>query len=208
MNCTEMPNSIVRALQWLSEHNETHEKFLLGGSCSLLLQGVHMAKPPRDIDIYADSQEAATLHNYWRDAAIDEQEWNESKIYRSLLSHYGCSDSSVELVGQFIIATDWCRYETKVTTVLWQHRSSAELDGVSIPLMPLSHELVFNILREREDRVEAIAGAMSGHVEQHVDAMKAVLEQCAPTNAIINQLQALLPDLMNRLAYDKELDHL
>lgn len=45
--------------------NQVSIPWLLGGSCSLLLQDVKLAKPPRDIDIYADAGEFSCCINRW-----------------------------------------------------------------------------------------------------------------------------------------------
>lgn len=51
--------SEVLDLSWL----EKPPVWLLGGSCGLLLHGVQLSAPPRDIDLYADLEDAEVLHS-------------------------------------------------------------------------------------------------------------------------------------------------
>ncbi|WFB60872.1 hypothetical protein [Paenibacillus sp. BR1-192] len=48
----ELEKALATAIHKL---NQAPVAWLLGGSCCLLLQGVELGKPPRDIDIYADA---------------------------------------------------------------------------------------------------------------------------------------------------------
>jgi hypothetical protein len=58
--------------------------------------------------------------------------------------------------------------------------------------VPLAHELLFNVLRVREDRVRLIADAMSGGGGEH-DAALAMLVACNDiTSEIGEQLRLIL----------------
>ncbi|MCG7406434.1 hypothetical protein MH117_03320 [Paenibacillus sp. ACRRX] len=207
MNEIKLPPSIAGALLWLKAQEVNDIRWLLGGSCSLLLQGVELEQPPRDIDIYADSQQAEQLHKIWQGASIDTPEWDESPIYRSLLSHYSCDHNAVELVGEFSVRTDWCTYQTVINEGLWNHRIREHTDKLMLDLTPLSHELVFNMLRGRLDRVEKIAETINRDPERHVDAMNAVLGQCKPRQAIGSKLTVHVPTLMEFVSNCRALYH-
>lgn len=194
MNKTQLPTSIVQAIDWLNKRTASDAGWMLGGSCSLLIQEVCLSKPPQDIDIYADSQTAVKIHNSWKEASIDVQEWNETSMYRSLLSHYTCCDCPVELVGQFHIQTSWCRYETVVHDVLWNHRILVSVGNQIIAIMPLSHELIFNLLRDRLDRVDAIAAVIRQHPDRHIHAMRTLVQQCAPADIITAKVCEWIPE--------------
>lgn len=201
MNKTQLATSIVQAIGWLKERSTSNTEWMLGGSCSLLIQGVSLSNPPQDIDIYADSESATALHHVWKEAAVDLPEWNETPIYRSLLSHYTCCDCAVELVGQFRIQTSWCSYETVIQDVLWSQRIEVQLDNRTISIMPLSHELIFNLLRDRLDRVEAIAAVIRRQPEAHKDAMHLLLRQCNPTHAMAVKVCEWIPEWDSELLY-------
>ncbi|WP_051286833.1 hypothetical protein [Paenibacillus taiwanensis] len=196
MNEMKLPPSIEGALLWLKAQDIHNTRWLLGGSCSLLLQGVELDRLPRDIDIYADTKHAEQLHTFWLTCSIDTPQWNESPIYRSLLSHYSCDHNAIELVGEFSVRTDWCTYQTVISDVLWNQRIQKHSGKVMLNLTPLSHELVFNVLRDRSDRVVTIAESINRNPMQHVDAMKAVLGQCKPNHMIQRKLIAQVPVLM------------
>ncbi|NEZ42961.1 hypothetical protein [Paenibacillus alvei] len=171
---------IMDTIEQLTESVDKDTKhWMLGGSCGLALQGVSLGREPRDVDIYADEIDAKRLQEQWKLFAIDVPEWNETLTYRSLLSHYQIGEVPVELVGQFIVTTPNCQYKTIIHDSLWNHRITYEIAHSSIALMPLAHELVFNILRQREDRVSSIARVINTAPEEHIAAMSAVLANCS-----------------------------
>lgn len=199
MNKTQLPTSIIQAISCLNTFRTSNVRWMLGGSCSLLIQGVSLSKPPQDIDIYADRESALILHQEWKEAAVDLPEWNETSIYRSLLSHYQCSNCEIELVGQFQIRTSWCSYDTLIEDVIWQHRVEVEVNNRNLSIMPLSHELIFNLLRDRPDRVEAIAEVIRRKPDDHTEAMKQLLKQCNPAHAMAVKVCEWIPEWASEL---------
>lgn len=181
------------ALEWLYNSNPSKALWLLGGSSSLLAQGVKLERAPQDLDLYADEPDAIALQGCWSEWSTDKPEWSVTAMYRSLLSHYLVDGFAVELVGNFTVKQDWCCYETAIHSALWKHRAEWCMDGVTVPLTPLSHELVFNLLRGRDDRTQAIADRMELHSDQHADALRTVLNQCEPKEYISGKLLKLVP---------------
>uniref|UniRef100_A0AAE9PVG6 Uncharacterized protein n=1 Tax=Paenibacillus polymyxa TaxID=1406 RepID=A0AAE9PVG6_PAEPO len=58
-----LPHNLAVALSSLAESWSTVSvPWMLGGSCSLLVQEVELDRLPRDIDIYADIHAAKQLH--------------------------------------------------------------------------------------------------------------------------------------------------
>ncbi|WP_197258005.1 hypothetical protein [Paenibacillus dendritiformis] len=170
--------------------------WMLGGSCGLVLQGVDIDREPRDIDLYADEAEAASLHRAWGDWSTDEPVWSVTDRYRSLLSHYRHERVTAELVGGFTVTTPECRYETVIVEGLWPVGPEHALGRHVIRLMPLAHELVFNLLREREDRTEAIVRVMNREPDKHVEAMRAVWNRCRASSRFAERLCELCPQVM------------
>lgn len=149
--------------------------WLLGGSCSLWLQGVPLKRPPRDIDVYYDRADAEALHGHLASLALDKPVLDESGRYASLLSHYRMGSLTLELVGGFEIRNGRSRYRTEVNGVLSGHAEQIHLDGIAVRLMPLAHELLFNVLREREDRYHAVAEVIRSSPGQHACLLKLLL---------------------------------
>ncbi|NGP56943.1 hypothetical protein FLT15_00735 [Paenibacillus thiaminolyticus] len=170
--------------------------WMLGGSCGLVLQGVDIDREPRDIDMYADEAEAGSLHRAWGAWSADKPEWSFTDRYRSLLSHYRHERVTAELVGNFTVTTPECRYETVIVEGLWPVGPEHILGRHNIRLMPLAHELVFNLLREREDRTEAIVRVMNREPDKHVAAMRAVWNRCRASSRFAERLCALCPQVM------------
>ncbi|BFH69316.1 MAG: hypothetical protein E6230_00065 [Paenibacillus dendritiformis] len=170
--------------------------WMLGGSCGLVLQGVDIEREPRDIDLYADEAEADALHRAWGAWSADEPVWSVTGRYRSLLSHYRHDRVTAELVGSFTVTTPECRYETVIVGGLWPVGPEHEIGRRIIRLMPLAHELVFNLLREREDRTEAIVRVMNREPDKHVEAMRAVWDRCRASSRFTERLCALCPQVM------------
>ncbi|WP_426453555.1 hypothetical protein ACP26L_14710 [Paenibacillus sp. S-38] len=138
---------------------EAQAAWLVGGSTGLLLQGVPLAAPPRDLDLYTDRDTAYKLHSALLRWSVDEQQESATDIYRSILSHYVISGVSVELVGAFEVRASESEYRVEAA---YLQRAYYALplrlgDGLETGLMPLAHELLFNLLRQRPDRYEAIA---------------------------------------------------
>ncbi|MDO3679186.1 hypothetical protein [Paenibacillus ehimensis] len=132
--------------------------WLVGGSTGLLLQGVQLDALPRDLDLYADRRHAEALHMALRRFAIDDQTESETSIYRSTLSHYEMRGVKVELVGAFEVRAMDSEYRVEADYLARTHAPVVPYGGEeAVRLMPLAHELVFNVLRDRPDRFEAIA---------------------------------------------------
>ncbi|WP_438351282.1 hypothetical protein ACP8HI_11910 [Paenibacillus sp. FA6] len=172
--------------------NTTNRKWLLGGSCSLILQGVEILCPPRDIDLYADSDSVRTLHKAIVQWSVDEQALNRVGLYSSILSHYELNEVQIELVGDFRVSSNTFEYKVEVEDMLQSDASEIELEGVQMSLTPLSHELIFNLLRERADRYEAIATAMRGERARHLPLLEKLIRTHHLDDNHIKQIAVLL----------------
>lgn len=173
--------------------NETGRPWLLGGSCGLALQQVETAAPPRDIDLYADAPDVPALHRQLSRLAdsATEPEWSETPIYRSLLGRYRFGRVQAELVGGFRVRTADAVYMTE-TAALSEHAVRVRLGGAEIRLMPLAHELVFNWLRSRPDRYEAIAARMRADLAGHLPLMRELAARHRFSEEMVNGLGRLL----------------
>ncbi|HEY2492885.1 MAG TPA: hypothetical protein VGI33_08240 [Paenibacillus sp.] len=172
--------------------NLTNKIWLLGGSCGLLLQGVKILTPPHDIDLYADADSIKTLHQALEKWSVDEQAVNQSGLYSSILSHYHYNGAQIELVGSFKVTAGTSHYEVKVETLLQQYAVTSGFEGVPIRLMPLSHELIFNLLRDRADRYQAIAEVMRIQPEVHAPLLEELLSSNLLEDKYLKQLSDLL----------------
>ncbi|MFD2612005.1 nucleotidyltransferase domain-containing protein [Paenibacillus gansuensis] len=151
--------------------------WLVGGSCGLLLQGVPIGRPPRDIDIYVDEIHTAAAAFCLKEFATDQLQYNETDIYSSHLSHYELSGISVELVGGFVVRSMNSRYEVNVSARLSPVSEEAVIKQVKFHLMPLPHEFVFNVLRERMDRVQAIASRMGAEPDKYRPVLSSIIKE-------------------------------
>ncbi|WP_411347346.1 hypothetical protein [Paenibacillus sp. WLX2291] len=152
--------------------------WLLGGSCGLLLQGVQLERSPRDIDLYADGPAISGLDEQLRHsfALLDGPELNETRMYRSTLSHYQGEDCTIELVGDFEVRARESYYRVHVDRTLYMAATMVELNGHTVRLMPLEHELIFNLLRDRADRYEAIAEQLRQQPERHEPLLRQLID--------------------------------
>ncbi|AWB45024.1 hypothetical protein DCC85_12865 [Paenibacillus sp. CAA11] len=146
--------------------------WLLGGSSSLWLQGVQLSSEPRDIDIYCDLSDANLLHNKLAKYSIDKPVMDTSGLYRSLLSHYVLMSKPIELVGGFEVSADGGMYQVQIEALLYPYAPEVV---PNLKLMPLPHELMFNILRERKDRYLPIAEHMSRQLDVHLPLISSLL---------------------------------
>jgi len=166
---------------------------VVGGSSGLLLRGIALQAAPRDLDVYADLSDAAALHAQLTDYATDEPKHSVTPIYESQLSHYLIDSTAVELVGSFVVRALGCRYETQVRDMLLPDAERLAVgDGLTIAVVPLAHELLFNLLRGRDDRVAAVAAAIAADPGHHYAVLERLLARNRMTEEAANRLQAVL----------------
>ncbi|MWV44730.1 hypothetical protein GRF59_14010 [Paenibacillus sp. HJL G12] len=189
----QITSELQHALKQVSETlNEAGTCWLIGGSCGLLLQNVHLDAMPRDIDVYTDQVHMAELHHLLQDRAVDEPVLSETERYQSILSHYKVEDYMMELVGSFKVRTQGSHYEVWVDEQLYPQAAEVNLEGSILPLMPLGHELVFNVLRERTDRYNAIAQVMRADLSAHLPLLGQIMASSSFSEKHIRILENLL----------------
>ncbi|NIK77574.1 hypothetical protein FHS15_002710 [Paenibacillus castaneae] len=161
---------IIRATE------SSSSKWIVGGSAGLLLRGVPMDAEPRDLDIYCDDEDVQSIYQALIEYAVDEPVISITGIYRSRLCHFVIENVQVELVGGFVVSALGCRYETEVRKLLMLYGEELTWAAISHPavVVPLAHELWFNVLRGRMDRVELIINAFAEAPERHEEALRAI----------------------------------
>ncbi|WP_274364499.1 hypothetical protein [Paenibacillus thermotolerans] len=171
-----VPEPLTRALLELSERLATcPDLWLVGGSSGLLLQDVNIGSVPRDLDVYMDEPSGAA-HLLLKDAALDQPEFSRTEQYRSTLSHYSLHGVTVELVAGFEVRAPGAHYTVRIREQAAALAPRYALGGRTVLLMPLAHELLFNMLRNRPDRYTAIAEAIKRDRETHLPAVGALLK--------------------------------
>lgn len=165
-------SNIIRALAAVNRLAGSGN-WVVGGSAGLLLRGFELPAKPRDLDLYCDEEDMRLLHDRLRPYAIDVPAYSETDIYRSWLSHYELEGVRVELVGGFRVTAFDCFYRTEVREVLLPLGLPVTTDGLAAAsvVVPLAHELWFNALRGRPDRVKPIAEAFAADPSAHQKAL-------------------------------------
>lgn len=157
---------------------KTETIWAVGGSSGLLLHGVRLDKKPGDIDLYADTETANEIHQRLLNISIDQPVFSRTEIYESCLSHYYLDGQTIELVAGFKINSHGSIYSVNMDKELLPYTSMFAAAGSSrFLLMPLAHELVFNVLRDRPDRYERIAEAMAVSPDKHEECLRMIIEQ-------------------------------
>lgn len=151
--------------------------WVVGGSSGLSVRGASLARPPRDLDVYADLASVPILHARLSDYAVDGPAENETERYRSILSHYNMEETIVELVGNFRVRACQSDYMTEVDDVLYPNADILEMDGHEVRLVPLAHELIFNLLRERMDRATVVGQLIAHQPARHLPLLHTLLER-------------------------------
>ncbi|EXX91366.1 hypothetical protein BG52_10665, partial [Paenibacillus darwinianus] len=171
-------DAIERALGEIARRlTDSGASWVVGGSAGLMLRGIALPRPPRDLDIYADVGDCGLIHERLAAYATDKPVRSVTAIYESLLSHYEIAGVAVELVGGFVVSANEGRYEVKVPDGLlkdaeWLKLGGTEAAPVRVPLVPLAHELWFNRLRGRADRFELVAAVMAEQPDRHEPALR------------------------------------
>lgn len=149
--------------------------WLLGGSCGLLLQGVPLKAAPHDIDLYTEIAEADKLHEALHPYAAGELSEDYSRSCYSLMGHYVIDSYPLELVCGFKVCSGQSVYRVE-TGLLRTYAAAGKYPGTTgIRLMPLAHELIFNVLRGRSDRYEAIAAVMKRNLPAHLPLVELLI---------------------------------
>lgn len=165
--------------------------WLLGGSCGLLLHGVQISAPPRDIDLYCDLKDTLQLHQALQRYTVSPPEEDFSGSCYSLRGLYFIGEVKVELVGGFQVGSSPAQYAVDVSK-LQTHAAVHHDEAVGrVPLMPLAHELLFNLLRGRDDRCQAIAGRLQEELAAHLPLLVQLIRE--------NQLEACLQPRLEQL---------
>ncbi|MDQ8735466.1 hypothetical protein [Paenibacillus sp. LHD-38] len=169
-------------------------EWVLGGSTSLMLRGFPLSALPRDLDIYCDEENIDAIHKALEPYALDQPAISETGMYHSILSHYLIHDIQVELVGGFQVKASGCHYETMVRKVLLDFSDHIYLSDVevTVPIVPLAHELWFNFLRDRMDRVDLIVQAFAEAPALHGRAMHAIEAKNSFTAEALRSLHLIL----------------
>ncbi|MGO4273672.1 hypothetical protein AB4Z22_28220 [Paenibacillus sp. TAF58] len=152
-------------------------RWLIGGSCGLLLQHVEIGRSPRDLDIYVDENDVNAVHTSLLDYLVDAPIFSETPIYASILSHYLIGGNAVEVVGDFRVNALHSFYQVEASYLWENHSHSVTIGEQEVRLMPLAHELLFNLLRNRPDRYEAIARTINAFPEQHMKALSDLMQR-------------------------------
>jgi len=173
-----LPPNLERAVRRLAELTRgCGVRWTIGGSAALAIRGAKLDRPPRDVDIYADGQDIPVLHERLRSAALDLPTEDRTDRYRSILSHYDLMGTTVELVGAFRVGCRNSVYITEVAAILFPMSERVRFGDDELFLVPLAHELLFNLLRERYDRVETVARLMRANPEAHAPGLRRLLER-------------------------------
>lgn len=152
-------------------------RWLIGGSCGLLTQNVDIGRSPRDLDIYVDVNDVTAIHTSLQDYSVDTPVFSQTAIYSSILSHYQIHGDAVEVVGDFKVDALDSTYQVEVA-FLWEHHSHmAVIGNQEVKVMPLAHELLFNILRDRPDRYKAIYTTMLAAPDLHMQTLHVLLQR-------------------------------
>jgi len=152
-------------------------RWVVGGSTGLVLRGANLERAPRDIDVYVDQDAVPYIHARLSPYHLDGPEDNQTDRYHSILSHYRIAGTMVELVGNFRVSALQSLYVTEVNDFLFAASDKVDLDGHEIPLVPLGHELLFNLLRERKDRAAVAGELIAKDCEKQLPILQALIQR-------------------------------
>jgi hypothetical protein len=187
------PLENLQAIEFIhTQLQAKHVTWLVGGSCGLLLQEVAIEKLPRDLDIYVDAKDAAVVYKALESYSTDQLVQSQTDIYTSFLSHFRILNVPVEVVGGFEVQDDQSHYQVEVNDFLDSFGATYDTGNCRFGLMPLAHELVFNMLRQRPDRYQEIAKIMRTNPDQYLTPLNKILERNSFSAGFIKKLNELL----------------
>jgi hypothetical protein len=193
VSIVQLSPQVLQAMELLQKALQgSGVKWLVGGSCGLLLHGIELTQRPSDLDIYLDEHEVEDLFHALQKWALDRPQTSKTEIYISTLSHYLIADMQVEAVGGFSVHNNGSFYHAEAAYLLQNHALQVEMQGAVLAVMPLAHELLFNMLRARPDRYEAIAYAMLLRPDKHLPILHDLIERNQWDPEFLIQLNQLL----------------
>lgn len=196
MDGNELTYGIRKAIAGLAEKlNGLHHPpaWLLGGSCGLLLQGIALPALPRDVDLFADLEDADELHQALSPYAAGQPVEDYGGGCYSLRSRYAVEGMPVELVCGFVIGSAPLQYRVQVKSLQPFAPLRGLPGGLTVGLMPAAHELIASLLRGRLDRAAAIAALIRANPQAHVPLLHGLLG----ANRLERQLQPQIETLLN-----------
>jgi hypothetical protein len=188
---------VIMLLQRELQGTGTH--FLIGGSCGLQLHGIELAQQPRDLDIYLDENQVQVLFDTLEQYAIDLPQTSTTELYTSTLSHYFMAGMQVEAVGGFRVHKKGSFYKVEASYLLEHHALQLQVNGAVLSVMPLAHELLFNMLRDRPDRYEAVVSAMLREPQLHMQILQDLLKRNQWESEFLQQLEKLFKSALYTL---------
>lgn len=164
------------ALLESARHTGPGPLWLVGGSCGLMLQGVPLTRAPRDIDVYAELEDSERMHACLGAYTLQPPADDYSRGCYSRMGYYRIGEMPLELVAGFQMTSGNSRYTLNLR-LLAPHAVtvSAGQGQARILLMPLAHELLFNVLRGKEDRCRDIAQAIGREPGRHMPLLQALV---------------------------------
>ncbi len=189
----KLSEPLVQAIHTIHQRlSHLSAPWLIGGSCGLILHNLPIQSTPRDLDIYVDRVFIDEFHHALSDFATDSPILSETDRYESILAHYQIAGITLEIVGGFHVHVTGATYQTRVTELLYSFSSIIDLAGTKIHIMPLAHELLFNLFRERPDRYELIAQAIRAQMDMHLTCLNVLLTNNRIDHRWIHQIANLL----------------
>lgn len=183
--------AMATALLSTAQHTGSKPLWLVGGSCGLMLQGVPLTRAPQDIDVYAELEDTERMHACLGAYTLRPPADDYSRGCYSRMGYYRIGEMPLELVGGFQITSGNSLYALNLR-LLAPHAVTvpAGQGQASILLMPLAHELLFNVLRGKEDRCRDISQAIRGEPERHMPLLQALLRANAIDSVHRSSLEA------------------
>ncbi|WP_201763594.1 nucleotidyltransferase domain-containing protein [Chengkuizengella marina] len=172
-----LSKSLIDCITYIYNKSKTSEvDWYVGGSCGLLLQDITLKTDPRDLDIQIETKFSPIFHSLLQPYALDRPHYSETEIFKSLLSHYKICGIEVELVADFSVHSLKSDYKVDMS-FLKNYSTTQNLNGFEIKVMPLAHEFVFNVLRNRPDRFLAIAKKMTSNRTLYFPVLYEILKR-------------------------------
>lgn len=140
--------------------------------------------------MYINRSTVPIVHERLREWALEEPHYSETPIYRSTLGHYDILGHTLEAVGGFEVEALGCLYEVDVE-LLEMYAAAAPLGDGGLKLMPLAHELLFNLLRGRPDRYNAVAAIMRSDLARHEPALQDLLGRGRWSDKVLQEVRVL-----------------
>ncbi len=163
-NPAKLNHTILAAIVTIAKSSAASGvRWLVGGSVGSVLHGVEIGTKPNDLDIDTTGEGSLSLEALLSRYVQEPLAFSETSLYRNHFGRLNICGVKVDLIGDLDVKHPAFVHRFRITPDVWCKRAIILIDGFQVGLTPLEHQLILNLIRGREDRIQPIASYLRRH---------------------------------------------